>query len=103
MRPLLLVVFTISILSLSPIPFLPPPTTSLIYNIFILYISPTLAYIIATLGIDGMREKLVGRGLYGMDIGKRGTEREKVKVPEALGVVTGERERRSKLYNTRLC
>ena len=49
-----------------------------------------------------MREKLVGRGLYGMDIGKRGTEREKVKVPEALGVVTGER-RRSKLYNTRLC
>ncbi|GMH51696.1 hypothetical protein TrRE_jg13397 [Triparma retinervis] len=86
---LLIAVYVLSIISISPLPLLPPPTTSPLYNYFILYISPALAYIIATWGIDNLEEKLVKRGLFGLDIGKRGTKREKYKVPEALGVVTG--------------
>jgi len=90
MKTLLAITTLCSLLSLLPLPFLPPPSpTSALYTSYILYISPLLSFLLSHFGISKLKNKLVSKNLYGMDIGKRGTDREKVKVPEALGVVTG--------------
>ena len=90
MRPLLYLLYLLLLLPLLPLLLLPPPTPSPLYNAFV-YLSPLSSFLLTTKGIGMMKDKMVIKGLYGLDIGKRGTERELFKVPEAMGVVTGER------------
>ena len=59
------------------------PNSSFLHHV----LSPAASYVLTTYLIPSFASKLLKANIYGKDIGKKGTEREAVKVPEAVGLV----------------
>lgn len=57
-------------------------------TILLVLLMSICGYVISDKMIDAFKEKLCEKGQFGRDLNKAGVQKEKVKVPESLGIVT---------------